>query len=77
MVRRDHHRKTKSNSSSNEAKEYRKRQRQLEDEGRLQEAIQMDIDDVKEIAGDEFPMYERGIREMIEYTKALGVWVDD
>ncbi len=62
------HMDTASWGSSKEAKAYRAKQKELIDQGKFEEAQQMDIDNVRELFGEK---YETGIQQMIEYTKKL------
>ena len=62
------HRQTASWGNSREAREYRMRQRELIDQGKFREALQMDIDDIREKFGDK---YDDAISEMLEYVKKL------
>ena len=62
------HRQTASYGGSPEAKAYRDRQRELVDQGRVHEAVQMDIDDLRSKFGDK---YDPAIKEMEEYLKTL------
>ena len=65
---KDDHRETASYGSSKEAQEYRNKQKELIDEGKFEEAVQMDIDDIKEKFGDK---YDDEIAEMKEYINEL------
>ncbi len=56
------HRKTASWGSSNAAKTWRAKQEALINEGKLREAIQMDIDDIRLKFGNK---YDKNIREML------------
>lgn len=62
------HRKTASNGSSDEAIAYRARQEKLLGEGKLMDAIQMDVDDIRSKFGDK---YDVGIKQMLEYASKL------
>lgn len=62
------HRQTASCGSSLEAREYRAKQANLIKEGKFDEALQMDIDDIKEKFGNK---YDEAIAEMKEYIKGL------
>ncbi|CUX53226.1 hemagglutinin repeat-containing protein [Rhizobium oryzihabitans] len=62
------HALTKSYGSSLKAQEYRQKQKVLLEQGKLMEAIQMDIDDIRSISGNK---YDSAIAEMIEYAKTL------
>lgn len=61
-----HHRKTASWGSSKPAEAYRQRQSKLIQQGKLREAIQMDINDIRSKFGN---MYDENIRQML---KAFG-----
>ena len=62
------HMDTASWGSSKEAKAYRAKQKKLIDQGKFEEAQQMDVDNVRELFGDK---YDNGIQQMIDYTKRL------
>jgi hypothetical protein len=62
------HRKTASCGSSREAREYQQIQRELIEEGKFLEALQMDIDDIREKFGDK---YDDAINEMMEYVNTM------
>ena len=62
------HKKTASNGSSDEAKQYRQQQRDLLNQGRLMDAIQMDIDDIRSKFKNK---YDTAIEEMLAYAKTL------
>jgi hypothetical protein len=62
------HRETASCGNSREAREYRERQKELIDDGKFDEAVQMDIDDIHEKFGDK---YDDAINEMLEYIDEL------
>ncbi|MEN8694144.1 MAG: phosphoglycerate kinase, partial [Akkermansiaceae bacterium] len=57
------HRKTASWGSSKDAQAYRKKQKELQKKGRRDDAIQMDIDDVKDKFGEK---YDEAIEQMID-----------
>ena len=66
------HALTKSFAGSRAAREYRARQRELVEQGRFREAVQMDIDDVRRLFGNK---YDEAIRQMnvyIDYLERLG-----
>lgn len=65
---KEDHRKTASCGNSREAREYRQQQKELIESGRFRDAIQMDIDDIKEKFGDK---YDDAIAEMMEYVDQL------
>jgi len=67
-MRIDDHEKTASYGNSREAKEYRQKQRELIEQGKFDEAVQMDIDDIHEKFGNK---YDNAIAEMKEYVKIL------
>lgn len=67
-MERSDHRLTASCGNSIEAQEYREAQRQLVSEGKFKEALQMDIDDIKDKFGDK---YDKAIEELKEYTAKL------
>lgn len=58
------HQQTASYGSSKEAIEYRQQQKELIEDGKFEEAIQMDIDDIKSKFGDR---YDEAIGQMKEY----------
>ena len=62
------HMDTASWGSSKEAKAYRAKQQELINQGKFEEAQQMDIDNVRELFGDK---YDKGIQQMTDYTKKL------
>ena len=62
------HRRTASYGSSREAREYREKQKELVDQGKFREAIQMDLDDIHEKFGDK---YDDAIGEMLAYVDKL------
>lgn len=53
---------------SREAREYREQQRELIEQGKFKEALQMDIDDIHEKFGGK---YDDAIAEMLEYVDQL------
>ena len=65
---KEDHRQTASCGNSREAREYREKQRELISEGKFREAIQMDIDDIKEKFGDK---YDDAIAELMDYVDEL------
>ncbi|WP_150526567.1 DUF637 domain-containing protein [Roseibium sediminis] len=67
------HRLTSSRGSSAEAKAYRAEQKRLLDQGKLEEAIQMDIDDIRRIENEigQPGKYDGAIEEMVEYARTL------
>jgi len=62
------HRETASCGNSKEAQEYRDKQSELIKEGKFEEALQMDIDDLQDKFGDK---YDDAIAEMKEYAEQL------
>jgi filamentous hemagglutinin len=62
METRDHA-QTASFGNSRKARAFRQRQKELIDQGRLREAIQMDIDDIRSLFGNK---YDEAIRQMLE-----------
>ncbi len=62
------HRQTASCGRSREAQEYRAKQKELIDQGKFREAMQMDIDDIHEKFGTK---YDKEINQMLEYYKEL------
>ncbi len=70
LSKEDHH-NTASYGNSKEAREYRKAQEALINEGNYHDAIQMDIDDIHSKFGDK---YDEGINQMLEYAQQIGWW---
>ena len=62
------HQMTASWGSSRDAREYRAKQKELIERGKIREAIQMDIDDIHDKFGDK---YDDAIAEMMEYVDQL------
>ncbi|MNM96870.1 hypothetical protein D3C81_1093630 [compost metagenome] len=62
------HRKTASYGRDVDAAAYRARQQELLNEGKLNEAVQMDIDDIRSKFGNK---YDENIKQMLEYVKGL------
>ena len=62
------HRKTASWGNSRDARDYRASQKKLIEAGKFREAMQMDIDDIREKFGDK---YEDAIAEMMDYVDQL------
>jgi hypothetical protein len=60
------HRETASCGNSRDAQEYRKQQAELINDGKYNDAVQMDIDDVRSKFGSK---YDDGIAEMQNYSK--------
>jgi len=65
---KEDHKQTASYGSSKEAQEYRQEQKELIEQGKFREAIEMDIDDIHEKFGDK---YDDAIAEMLEYVDKL------
>ena len=63
------HRQTASWGNSREARQYRETQKKLVSEGKIRDAIQMDIDDIVSKFGDK---YDESIKQMLEYCKQRG-----
>lgn len=64
------HRQTASCGSSLDAREYRQQQKALIDEGKFEEAMQMDIDDIHDKFGNK---YDDAIAQMKETAKEKGL----
>ncbi len=62
------HQRTESSGSSASALAYRSRQQALLQQGKLMDAIQMDIDDIRSKFGNK---YDPAIEEMLEYARTL------
>ena len=67
-MEKEDHRQTASCGMSREAREYREKQKELIEQGKFREALQMDIDDIREKFGDK---YDDAIQEMLEYVDQL------
>lgn len=67
-MEKDDHRQTASCGSSREAREYQAVQKELIDNGKFREALQMDIDDIREKFGSK---YDEAISEMLKYVDKL------
>ena len=67
-MEKEDHRQTASCGSSREAREYRAQQKELIEQGKFREALQMDIDDIHEKFGHK---YDDAISEMLEYVDKL------
>ena len=67
-MEKDDHRQTASCGNSKEAREYRAQQKELIDQGKFRDALQMDIDDIHQKFGDK---YDDAIAEMLEYVDQL------
>ena len=62
------HEKTSSYGGSKPAEAYRAKQEELLSQGKLKEAMQMDIDDIRRQFGNK---YDEGIKQMLEYASKL------
>ena len=62
------HKQTASCGSSRDAKEYRAAQKELINQGKFKEALQMDIDDIHDKFGNQ---YDEAISQMLEYVDEL------
>ena len=62
------HKLTASCGNSREAREYQAKQKELIDNGKFREAVQMDIDDIKSKFGDK---YDKSIEQMKAYVDKL------
>jgi hypothetical protein len=69
METKDHAR-TASFDNNPGARAYRERQRQLVAQGRMREAIQMDIDDIRRLFGNK---YDAAIEQMLQDAKERGL----
>mgnify|MGYP000006218688 CR=1 FL=1 len=67
-MEKEDHRQTASCGSSKEAREYREQQKELIEQGKFKEALQMDIDDIHDKFGDK---YDDAINEMLDYVNEL------
>lgn len=65
---KEDHRETASCGNSKEAQEYRAKQKELIEQGKFREALQMDIDDIHEKFGDK---YDDAIKDMLDYVDKL------
>lgn len=63
------HKEMSSTGSSRRAKAWRKKQQDLIDQGKLREAVQMDIDEARELFGAK---YDEAIEEMLDYITSIG-----
>lgn len=68
LMKADDHKKTASWGNSKDAQEYRAKQKELIEQGKFDEALQMDIDDIHDKFGDK---YDEGIAELKEYHNDL------
>lgn len=67
-MEKEDHRQTASCGSSSEAREYQTKQKELIDSGKFREALQMDIDDIREKFGSK---YDEAISQMLTYVDKL------
>lgn len=67
-MEKNDHKQTASYGFSNDAREYRAEQSRLIKEGKFEDAVQMDIDDIQEKFGDK---YNDAINQMKEYVQEL------
>ena len=67
-MEKEDHRQTASCGNSREAREYRAQQQKLIEQGEFREALQMDIDDIRDKFGDK---YDDAIAEMLKYVDKL------
>lgn len=67
VMEKGDHRQTASCGNSREAQEYRNKQKELISDGKFEEAMQMDIDDIQSKFGDK---YDDAIAEMKEYAES-------
>jgi filamentous hemagglutinin len=58
-----------STGSSREAKAWRKKQQDLIAQGRIREAVKMDIDEARRLFGNK---YDVAIQEMLDYITSVG-----
>ena len=67
------HRLTSSYGNSAEARAYRAEQQRLLNEGRVQDAIQMDIDDIRRIENEigQPGKYDSAVQQMQDYASNL------
>jgi hypothetical protein len=63
------HRQMSSTGSSASAKAWRKKQQDLIAQGKLREAVQMDIDEARRLFGNK---YDDAIQEMLDYITSIG-----
>ncbi|WP_223202951.1 hypothetical protein [Stenotrophomonas sp. 169] len=62
------HRRTRSHGGSHEAQAYRAEQQALLRDGKLMDAVQMDVDDIRSKFGNK---YDDNIKQMLDYAKTL------
>lgn len=67
-MEKEDHRQTASCGSSKDARDYQKKQKELVDNGKFREALQMDIDDIHEKFGSK---YDEAISQMLKYVDKL------
>ena len=67
-MEKEDHRQTASCGNSKEAQEYRAMQQELINQGKFDEALQMDIDDIREKFGNK---YDDAITELQKYVEEL------
>ena len=67
-IETEDHMQTASWGRSKKAIAYRNKQKELIDQNKFEEAQQMDIDNLRNLFSDK---YDKGIQQMIEYTKKL------
>lgn len=67
-MEKEDHRETASCGNSREARQYRLIQKDLIEEGKFREAMQMDIDDIHEKFADK---YDDAISQMVEYVDKI------
>ena len=65
-MEKEDHRKTASWGPGENSKRYREKQRQLIEDGRFRDAVQMDVDDIRSKFGEK---YDDAIGEMLEYVE--------
>ena len=65
---KEDHRLTASWGASSDAMKYRKKQRELIEEGHFLDAVMMDINDIRSKFGDK---YNEAIEEMLNYITQL------
>ena len=69
-MEKDDHRMTASWGPSSDARDYRAKQAELIKEGNFKDAMQMDIDDIRDKFGDK---YDDAIAQMLSYAKEKGL----
>ncbi len=68
IMEKTDHRQTASCGSSKEARDYQAKQKELISEGKFREAVEMDIDDIREKFGDK---YDSEIEKLEKYIDKL------